>query len=324
MKRLYDWRAGAQVSYDWFDPSTDVLRGDIDAGDNPENYRAVMGELQEDFTPGLPIDGYDAGKSATLIVYSGALASADPLAVRAGANTLVFETGVVITFTTATAGAVDPTTKGTIYTVSTIKSGRFCSDDFIELDTDGNPVAIAAGTRFVMFRDSEGRIDTNGFHFKAVSGSVPLGVQIESTATTTGTSFTNTVDIGTFTCINLQEPSPTIVSASRNGGGDLVLIGRARTRYPEDNGQGNDYLHRMSAKQFGTNTYQYNVVLNVSGTERTFTLQTVSPRCSFNFTITAADLVTAFGSAPTTGAIDGTVAIWGSLGPGRAASFKGI
>jgi len=85
-------------------------------------FPATMGYITEDFDLGQLYD-YDTTRTLDITMYGdGVLQTADIADVRAGANILLFETGRVISFTTATQTGLRD------YQISGIKDGRFGSD----------------------------------------------------------------------------------------------------------------------------------------------------------------------------------------------------
>ena len=265
----------------------------------------LVGELTASFTPAAPEAGYDATAELNCKVFEGALHNAEPDAVRDGANLLLFETGLLVSYVTATqTGTVDELP---YYTLSTLKSGRFGSDDL-------NEGALPAGTRFVRLSDEEGLFD-DAVKWAGVDSS-RIG-DILRLRVTRGTHL-STVDFGQFHARNVEPPSPVLVVAEKLDDGSLHLRGRARERNPRDNGQNNPQKRKLDEPQFG-GKYKYRLTLTSVAQSVIKDLYTDDEQGSFDFTLTEEQINALFDVPPTT--LTGTLALYGAFGPGRTAIF---
>lgn len=276
---------------------------------------AVMGYLHGNYTP-VAGGTYDETATVNVAMYRGSLHSATSTDLLGhGANSILFENGVVISFLNATSAGLEG--NGDVrYTLDTIKSGRWGSDDLIS-------GTIASGSRFLLLRDEEAKLCPGYLFLKCSAYHIGRNVRVGTISFGDDDSALNQRPLtNPYRARNMEPLSPMLEIALRDGGtGDLQLKGSARSRYIDQNNINDAALHRPSEPQFG-GQFKYRVTLS-NGTD-SFGLDkyTSDENARFDWTITNAQITTLFGGAVPIGDITGNVAIYGTYGPGRTTSFS--
>ena len=279
--------------------------------------RATMGYLRAPWTPNPPEAGYTNDNPMPVRLYNGELHSATPEQVAVGHNVMVFENGLVVSFTTAAAGV------GNDYTLTGVKAGRWGSD--YPQAGIGSPHANAArvgealptNAKFVLLVNEEG--EKMPARFRTLE-SKHIGKNLRCKFIPRyGDDRTENTQIEqletTWRARNIEPLSPSGVRAVRENGG-LRLTGRSRTRFPEGN--------RLSEKPTSQG-FKYEVVLTSGAFSTSVTKYTSDPDANFDFAWTSAQLASALGrtvaqieAAP----VGGSVAMWGDRGFGRTTLFS--
>ena len=234
----------------------------------------------------------------------GVLQTADLADVRAGANVLLFETGRVISFTTATQTGTNT------YQIAGIKDGRFGSD------AGASAATAASGTKVLLLHNHDG--DIEGSVALVRSAFSYLNQSITSAFWPSGRdeiALTST-ETYTFTAENLRPLAPVDVQLTRGGDSSATLTGRLRTRIVDDGAWNTSSPGTMTDIDGGV--YKISVKLNNGTTivRKDFTSSTVR----FSLAMSAADLTTWFGSLP--GTLTGAVFMTNNtVGDGRPRAF---
>lgn len=224
-------------------------------------FPATMGKITEDFSLGECYD-YDQSRTLDITMYGdGVLQTADIADVRAGANLLLFETGRVISFTTATQTGLKE------YQIAGIKDGRFGSDytsqlavyrvagggtsnknrDYMEWGTrNGKPFYRSDNGKYIVWRADKNQwwIDStldgnNSNYYNTAATSTP-----PATGWQRGSGGDNPVP--TVTLLSSLAPSGTKVLLLHNHEGDMEgSIGFAKSTF--------SYLNRNITSSFFPN-----------------------------------------------------------------------
>jgi hypothetical protein len=284
--------------------------------------RATMGYLRSAWTPSVPESGETTGNAIPGRMYYGDLHSASSALAHNGANVLVFETGLVVSFRTATAGA------GTDFDVDGLRCGIYGSD-YAEASVQNRAangtragIALPVNTKFVLFRDEEGDLAPG----VAVTGFGPAIIGQNRRFTFTPHSIADpyshaqSIEVSPLRGRSFEPVSP-VATATRVTGGGLRLVGHARTRYPEFN---TDDPTRLSERATATG-FKYRVTVISGSSSGTLDKYTSSAGAAFDFTLTVADIATATGRTTAQVAaetLSGDIRLWGEdFGFGRKTTF---
>ena len=291
------------------------------------NSRAVAGYTRAPWTPRPPEAGYTSDNPLAVTMYNGELFSVEPDAVRAGANVIAFETGLVVSFEVAEG---DGPSGNCVLTG--LKSGRWGSDyaevgiETPQANRERIGFSIPVGTRFVLLVDDEGQ-RLNAAKWTLLEEK-RIGQELRITFTPRKTRDASEYEVQsqfTFRARNLQPLSPAGVHATRDDAGGLRLDGRARTRIADDGAWNSPQPGRLSERPTAQG-YKYQFVLSSGNASAPVTLYTTDERASFDFSWSAAQLATLLGRTPAqiAGApLSGSVALWSDVvGFGRASEFS--
>ena len=307
----YKWEKGCIVEFDsaqnggWKETDSQQIRA-----------RAQMGRTRALWNAQPSLGGYNYGAALEVEMFSGNLVTAPETEVRGGANLVLFENGLVISFVIAQQSGLTSWGEG-IYRLSGIKAGRFGSEDLA--------LSVLSGTRFVLLRDEEGE-ETGGTLYKAYNqwnqvgdarrlrGWMPERQQGEETRP--------------FVCTgeNVKPLSPVGVRATRGEDGSLRLQGRSRLRGVDESGWDSNRVTITEPRK--DDGYRFDVKMRVApGNFAAMMMATKDAGGSFDWTWSVAQLNAILGggqgsaSVDVPGAISGTVTMQGAL-PGRATVWE--
>ena len=302
------WDKGAYVE-------VDVARegggwDEVDGYEMPD--RATMGQLLAPWVAQSAYDGYLSGNPLEVEMFWGALTTAPAGAVRGGANALLLENGLVVSFSTALQTGLTAWNEGR-YELDGLKSGRWGSDAIVTPGT-----FVPQGTRFVLLTDETGqRSDAIRFDGQDAKR---LGRLHRLRAWMQGKRNLEEQRGFTFRALNMMPLAPSGVRASMDATGALHLSGRGRTRDPRADGWNTASLAATEPRRAAG--YGYAVTLTANGQSRTQTLYTPDDGASFSWTWSASDLAALFGGTPTN--LTGDVAMLGNYGAGFSTLWNTI
>ena len=298
----FKWEKGCVVEFDhleggnWRETDSQTIRA-----------RATMGRVRGFWLPPSPFEGYDYAASLPVEMFYGTLVTAPEGAVRSGANVLLFETGLVISFVISGQTGLTAYGEG-IYDLSGIKAGRWGSEDLV--------VGVPDGTRFVLLQDEEGA-QTGGTLHKNYNQWNQIGDQRRLRGFLIERRQGEEAML--FRCggENVKPLSPVGVRAMRAADGSLRLQGRSRHRGTDESGWDSNRISITEPRK--SDGYRFDVVLRAGATDRGVVMATQDAGASFDWTWSAGQLAALFGGAP--GPLSGTVAMQGAL-PGRPKGWR--
>lgn len=297
----FKWGKGAVIN---IDRRTGPGPDDWDEIDDIRvEQKPLMGELTAAWTPGAPWQGYRNDNPLQVRMFEGQLVTATQAEVRAGANLLLLENGVVISFTLALQTGLTAWGLGT-YELSGIKSGRFGSDDL-------RTGTLPAGTRFVVLADEDGvPEDGETLHFETVKAGW-IGKEFRVRAAMVERPRSQLHKTFTLTGANVKPLSPIGVQARLDASG-LALSGRARVRGAEVGGWDAERIAMTEPR--GGAGFRFWVEITSGAVTKRIEKFTQDDRGVFAWTWSAAELSALFGAAPPV--LSGTVSMDGHFGAG--------
>lgn len=218
---LYKWPLAVTLNAEY----ADGAGWDKDWDDNWRTARALMGQLSSPWNVPDATDApqYDDGSNALEVeMLWGALATATEYLARDGANTILFENGLIVSFAVATQTGL--TAQGTgFYSLDGLLVARWGSS--------AGAATIPAGSRFIVLYD-EKKAQTPGWSFRGLGQSkvgrhARFRVPILDKPTLVGIREFD------FSGANRRPVAP-VVDATRTDDGGLRLVGRARARGRDD------------------------------------------------------------------------------------------
>jgi hypothetical protein len=266
---------------------------------------------RENATCGVLTSAFDPATDSEISLKSirGELTSASDSQYRQGGNVMVFDNGLVLQFKTAYIEDYDADEDEIFYTISDLSGPRFGSEYAAN--------ALTSGAKWVLFKDASNNECDGVFWKKAKTGAIGRNdVRISSFIDPDKNSSYSNVYLN-YRARNMEALPPVVVDSIRDDG-DLVLRGRSRTRYAEDNYQSDASLHRLSETPTAQG-WKFHIKLNALSQTKRLDLYSNDERAGFDFRITSATLISLFGEVPSE--INGTIQMQGKYGLGREAAF---